>query len=86
MGRSHKLVRLIVRGQHTDMFRTRQGSLDPHLPFLDAQWEAGCRNGAELWRRLRALGFAGSTRVVSEWAPRRRRSGRTARQKGTSTA
>lgn len=75
-GRSRKLIRLIVRGQRTDMFRTRQGSLDPHLPFLDAQWEAGCRNGAELWRRLRALGFGGSNRVVSEWATRRRRSER----------
>ncbi len=75
-GRSCRLVRLIVQGQRTDMFRTRQGSLDPHLPFLDAQWEAGCRNGAELWRRLRALGFAGSTRVVSEWATRRPRSER----------
>lgn len=73
-GRSRKLVRQIVRGERTDVFRTRQGSLDPHLPFLDAQWEAGCRNGAELWRRLRALAFAGSARVVSEWATRRRRS------------
>ena len=75
-GRSRKLVRLIVRGQRTDMFRTRQGSLDPHLPFLDAQWEAGCRNGAELWRRLGALGFGGSERVVREWTTRRRRSER----------
>ncbi|MEF2559261.1 ISL3 family transposase [Aurantimonas sp. C2-5-R2] len=75
-GRSRGLVRQIVRGEHTDVFRTRQGSLDPHLPFLDTQWEAGCRNGAELWRRLRCLGFCGSTRVVSEWATRRRRSER----------
>ena len=73
-GRSRGLVRQIVRGERTDVFRTRQGSLDAYLPFLDAQWEAGCRNGAELWRRLRELGFCGSTRVVSEWATRRRRS------------
>lgn len=73
-GRSRGLVRQIVRGERTDVFRCRQGSLDPHLPFLDAQWEAGCRNGAELWRRLRAKGFAGSLRVVGEWATRRRRS------------
>ena len=33
----------------------------------------GCRNGAELWRRLRASGFRGSLRVVAEWATRRRR-------------
>ncbi len=75
-GRSRKLVRQIVRGERTDVFRTRQGSLDPHLPFLDAQWDTGCRNGAELWRRLRTMGFAGSTRVVGEWATRRRRSER----------
>jgi transposase len=58
------------------MFRTRQGSLDPHLPYLDAQWGAGCRNGAELWRRLRSQGFVGSLRVVGEWTTRRRRSER----------
>ena len=32
----------------------------------------GCRNGAELWRRLKRQGFRGSLRVVSEWATRRR--------------
>ncbi|MEX6509257.1 ISL3 family transposase [Jiella sp. M17.18] len=73
-GRSRKLVRQIVRGERTDVFRTRQGSLDPHLPYLDAQWDAGCRNGAELWRRVRAQGYRGSVRVVGEWATRRRRS------------
>lgn len=37
------------------------------------QWASGCRNGAELWRRLKARGFRGSLRVISEWATRRRR-------------
>ncbi|MCE7030952.1 ISL3 family transposase [Jiella avicenniae] len=72
-GRSRKLVRQIVRGEYNDVFRTRQGTLDPHLPYLEAQWDAGCRNGAELWRRLRAQDFHGSLRVVGEWATRRRR-------------
>ena len=72
-GHSRKLVRQIVRGERTDIFRTRQCSIDAHLPFLDAQWESGCHNGAELWRRLRPQGFRGSSRVVSEWATRRRR-------------
>jgi transposase len=54
----------------------RQSSLDAHLPWLDAQWAAGCRSGAELWRRLRARGFGGSLRVVAEWATRRRRAER----------
>jgi transposase len=72
-GHSRNLVRQISRGGGTDMFRNRQSTLDGHLPFLDAQWSGGCRNGAELWRRLRGQGFKGSLRVVAEWATRRRR-------------
>ncbi len=66
-------VRRILRGEHADVFRTRQSSLEPWLPILDAQWTEGCTNGAELWRRLRRQGFQGSLRVVAEWATRRRR-------------
>ncbi|APH55099.1 Hypothetical protein GbCGDNIH9_8649 [Granulibacter bethesdensis] len=72
-GHSRKLVRSVVRGQRTDIFRIRQTSLEPHLPWLEAQWEAGLRNGAELWRQLRLAGFGGGLRVVTEWATRRRR-------------
>jgi transposase len=73
-GHSRQLVRRVIRGERNDVFRVRQSSLDPHLPWLDAQWSAGCRNGAELWRRLAAHGFRSSLRVVTEWATRRRRS------------
>ena len=59
-----------VRG---GVFRVRQSSLDAYLPVLDAEWAAGCRNGAEPWRRLRDQGFRGSLRVVTEWTTRRRR-------------
>jgi len=72
-GRSRKLVREIVRGGGGDVFRCRSNLLEPHLAWLDAEWTAGCRNGAELWRRLRSLGFRGSLRVVAAWATRRRR-------------
>ncbi len=48
-------------------------SLEPWLTQLDEAWSGGCRNGAELWRRLRLAGFGGSLRVVTEWATRRRR-------------
>ena len=75
-GHSRKLVRQVIRGERTDVFRTRQSSLDLHLPWLDEQWASGCRNGAELWRRLEARGFRGSLRVISEWATRRRRAER----------
>jgi transposase len=72
-GHSRKLVRQVIRGERQDVFRTRQSSLDQYLPWLDDQWAAGCRNGAELWRRSKARGFRGSLRVISEWATRRRR-------------
>jgi transposase len=65
-GHSRGFIRRVLRGQRSDMFLTRESSLEPHLPWLDAQWAAGCRNGGELWRRLRALGLRGSLRVVSE--------------------
>jgi transposase len=66
-------VRHVIRGKRHDVFRTRQSSLDQHLPWLDDQWAGGCQNGAELWRRLKARGFRGSLRIISEWATRRRR-------------
>jgi transposase len=72
-GHSRGYVRAVLRGQRTEMFRSRESSLDPWLPWLDAEWAAGHRNGAELWRRLSDEGFRGSLRVVTEWATRRRR-------------
>ena len=52
---------------------SRQSSLEPYLPWLDEQWEAGCRNGAALWRALRLRGLRGCLRVVSEWSARRKK-------------
>ena len=72
-GHSRGYVRAVLRGQRTDVFRVRESSLETFLPWLDAQWATGHRNGAELWRRLRDEGFRGSLRVVPEWATRRRR-------------
>lgn len=72
-GLSRGLVRQIIRGEREDVFRIRESSLTPWLPRLEREWAGGCRNGAELWRRLRASGFQGSLRVVGEWATRQRR-------------
>ena len=83
-GVSRQTIRKIVRGQRHDMFRTRQSSLDPWRVRLEAEWTGGCRNGAELWRRLQASGFAGSLRVVGEWATRRRRDDRLGQTAGPS--
>jgi hypothetical protein len=46
-GNSRKLIRQVIRGERTDVFRTRQSSLDLHLPWLDDQWASGCRNEAD---------------------------------------
>ena len=68
-----KGVRAVLRGERTDVFRVRQTSFDPYLPWLDAQWDAGTCKAAELWRMAKAQGFRGSLRVIGEWATRRRR-------------
>jgi transposase len=71
-GQSRGLVRKVLRGQRSDVFRVRESSLELHLQWLDEQWAMGHRNATELWRRLKGLGFRGCLRVVSEWATRRR--------------
>ncbi len=76
-GYSRGLVRRVLRSQRSDVFRTRESSLEPYLLWLDAQWTAGAHNGSELWRRLKKQGFRGCLRVVSEWAGRRRRAEKT---------
>ena len=73
-GRSRKLVRSVLRGSDGDVFRCRQSMLEPYIAKLRAEWDAGRRNGAELWRRLCAAGYRGGLRVVTEWATRQRRS------------
>ncbi len=65
-GRSHKLVRSVLCGGDGDVFRCRQSMLEPHIAKLRADWDAGCRNGEELWRRLGAAGFNGGLRAVTE--------------------
>lgn len=72
-GYSRNLVRQIIRGQRNVVFRLRESSLEGYLPSLDAEWSAGQRNGAELWRRLRSQGFRDALRVVTKWATGRRR-------------
>jgi len=71
-GNSRGLVRKILRGQRSDIFRVRESSLELYLPWLDSQWAAGHRNGAALWRHLESQGFRGCLRVVTEWVARRR--------------
>jgi transposase len=40
---SRGLVRRILRGQRSDIFRVRESSLELYLPWLDERWAAGDR-------------------------------------------
>lgn len=71
-GHSRKLVRSVLRGQRSDVFRVRQSSLESWLPWLDSRWEQGARNASANWREMREKGFRGQSGVVSQWAQRRR--------------
>ncbi len=71
-GLSRGTVRRIVRGEREDVFRPRRSTLAPYEQMLDKLWNEGFRNGAELHRQVRAAGFRGSLRVVTEWTTRRR--------------
>jgi transposase len=48
-------------------------NLGPHEAYLAHRWAEGCRNGARLWRELRAQGYRGGLRTVARWATQRRR-------------
>ncbi len=72
-GRSRKLVRHVLRGGRTDVFRSRTNSLEPFAAQLETAWTDGCQNGAALWRQVTAAGFTGGLRVVTEWATRQRK-------------
>ena len=85
-GIARQTVRRILRGVRHDVFRSRQSSLDPWQLRLEAEWDAGCRNGSELWRRIRAAGFTGGLRVVTEWATRGRRDEKTGQPAGASVS
>jgi len=85
-GVSRQTVRRILRGSRDDVFRSRESTLDRWTKHLETEWDSGCRNGAKLWRRLREAGFGGSSRVVSEWATRKRQATKTGAEYAEATA
>lgn len=46
--------------------------LDPFLPYLQAQWMAGCTNGMQLWREIVPQGYGGSRALVARWVVQQR--------------
>lgn len=40
-------------------------SHEPYLPYLLQRWSAGCHNGTQLWREIRAQGYVGARSTLS---------------------
>ncbi len=44
--------------------RRRRSQLDPYVPSLLHRWAEGCRNGHQLWREIRAMGYGQSAHTL----------------------
>ncbi len=53
-------------------FERRDRVLDPYEDYLHQRWSEGCHNGMQLWREIRAMGFAYSSSPVSRFVARLR--------------
>ena len=76
MGLSRGTVRIYYyaeafpeRGQH----QRNPNKLDPFLPYLERRYREGCKNAMQLWREIRALGYARSHRRIYQWMNQRRK-------------
>ncbi|MGU3546864.1 hypothetical protein [Methylobacterium sp. A52T] len=71
-----KMVRVWLRQDASPSWRRRRTVptiLGPYRDHLEARWQAGCRNAAELARGLIRVGVDIRPRVVRDWARKRRR-------------
>src|SRR5450755_882947 len=59
---SHNRPWATVQGR--DGRKPGAASLDAYLPYLHKRWKAGCQYGMQLWREIRAQGYAGSASSV----------------------
>jgi transposase len=47
--------------------RKYASDFDAYAPYVLQRWQAGCRNGLQLWREIAAQGYPGSSRMVSRF-------------------
>lgn len=75
LGVERKTVRRWLRLGHAPTWNhlPRGSMLDPYIELLQRRWAEGCRNAAQLWRELVALGFKGRQNIVYRWAGECRR-------------
>lgn len=75
LGVERKTVRRWLRLGHAPTWQQapRDSMLTPYIDFVQRRWAEGCRNAAQLWRELVALGFKGRQNIVRRWAGEHRR-------------
>jgi transposase len=75
VGVERKTVRRWLRAGGIPLWRQprRIGLFERYAEQLNRRWNEGCRNAAQLWRELVALGFTGSPATVRRWAGQRRK-------------
>jgi transposase len=60
MGR-RKVRKYLANSQPPEYKRRRQKTiLDPYWSYLEQRWTEGCRNGMELWKEIRGMGYSGT--------------------------
>lgn len=73
VGIEKNMLRYFVQSQPWAQTRPHRGrpmgetSLVRYLPYLHKRWKAGCQNGPQLWRELRARGYSGSASSVKPY-------------------
>ncbi|HET7880056.1 MAG TPA: ISL3 family transposase [Acetobacteraceae bacterium] len=75
VGVERKTVRRWLRAGSIPLWHQprRIGLLGRYADHLNRRWNEGCRNAAQLWRELVALGFTGRPGTVRHWAGQRRK-------------
>ena len=75
LGAERKTIRRWLQLGQAPLWKhpARWSILRPFIAYLERRWGEGCRNGSQLWRELRELGFHGRPSTVRHWAGKRRR-------------
>jgi transposase len=76
LGMSHKTVKRYLRATSFPEWAAHgphRSPLDPYKPYLRERWQAGCRNGLQLYREIRARGYARSRGPVARYVTHLRR-------------
>ena len=55
--------------------KKKANKLGPYLDELQKLWEQGVNNGAQLYERVKELGFSGVQRTIERWASRQKKNG-----------